>query len=151
MKKIFVLLSSTLCFFIGSAQFVAKMEIKEPIAGLCSAKDVYVMFPGFKGQTEAECPVKNDEILRRLDSAVTFLKDNPAYEDKGMLNLIINCQGKVVQCMMDNKTKSPQLDEQIVVVFNSLGDWKPGKLNKKTVDTSKLWSFKIEKGKISFD
>ncbi len=144
-----------LCFisvsFISSAQFVARMEVKEPIPGLCDARNVYVLFPSFKRQEQAVCPVTEDAIVGRLNTEVKFLLDNPQYKDKGMIGLVINCKGQVVQCKMDNKTKSPELDAQIEAVFNSLGEWKPGKLNRKEVDTSRLYSFVIEDGKVSFD
>ena len=78
------------------------------------------------------------------------MKDNPKYDDKGMIGLVINCKGEVVQCKMDNKTKTPELDKQIEDVFNSLGQWTSGKLNGKEVDTSRLFSFKIKNGKITF-
>jgi len=104
-----------------------------------------------KGQEEAVCPVSEEEILKRLNSEVAFLKDNPKYKDEGMMGLIINCKGEIVQCKMDNKTQSPELDKQIEAVFNSLGNWKSGKLNGKEVDTSLLYSFKIKKGVITFD
>lgn len=127
------------------------MEVKEPIPGLCNANQVYVLFPSFKGQQEAVCPVSEDAILQRLNSEVKFLIDNPEYDDKGMIGVVINCKGDVVQCKMDNKTKSPELDKQIEDVFNTLGEWKPGKLKRKDVDTSQLFSFVIKDGKVSFD
>ncbi|MBL7856354.1 MAG: hypothetical protein JNM57_01600 [Cyclobacteriaceae bacterium] len=133
------------------AQFVAKLELKESIAGICNDKEVYAMFPTMKGQEEAVCPVSKTVILERLNSEVQFLMDNPRYDDKGMIGIIINCKGEVVQCKMDNKTKSPELDKQIEAVFNTLGEWKPGKLNRKEVDTSRLFSFKIKNGKIVFE
>ena len=134
-----------------SAQFVAKMEVKEDIPGICDKNEVYALFPSFQGQKEAVCPVTKEDILQRLNSEVQFLKDNPNHKDKGMIGLVINCKGAVVKCKMDNKTKSTELDMQIEAVFNSLGDWKPGKLNGKKVDSSKLYSFKVKKGEISFD
>lgn len=144
-----------LCFISGSlissAQFVARMEVKEPIPGLCDARNVYVLFPSFKRQERAVCPVTEDAILERLNTEVKFLLDNPQHKDKGMIGLVINCKGRVVQCKMDNKTQSPELDAQIEALFNSLGEWKPGKLNRKEVDTSRLFSFVIEDGKVSFD
>jgi hypothetical protein len=66
-----------------------------------------------------------------------------------MVNIIINCEGEVVKCEIDNKTKYPEPDNQIVAVFNSPGKWKPGKLNGKNVDSSRLWSFDIVNGKIT--
>ena len=140
-----------ICFMIvhATAQLVAKVEIKEPIPGLCNEKAVYSLFPMFGDQVIAACPVSNEEILSRLDTAVTFLKDNPKYKDKGMVSVMINCKGEVVKCEMDNKTKDATLDSQIVAVFASLGSWKAGLLNGKPVDSVRLFSFEIKKGKIT--
>jgi len=131
----------------AAAQFVARLEVKEPIPGVCNNKEVYNLLPMFKGQEEASCPVTKDEILARLNSEVTYLHDKPTYNDKGMIGLIINCQGEVVQCKMDNKTKDPALDAQIEKVFSTLGQWKAGRLKGKKVDTSRLFSFQIVNGK----
>jgi hypothetical protein len=151
MTRLLLISVMTGFYFTSSAQFVARMEVKEPIPGLCNDQEVYAMLPSFKGQKEAVAPVSEKGILERLNSEVQFLKDHPDHADKGMIGLVINCKGKVVQCKMDNKTKDPDLDKQIEAVFNSLGEWKAGKLNNKNVDTSRLFSFKIENGKIAFD
>jgi hypothetical protein len=149
MKKITALLFAFVCYTTATAQFAARMEIKENIPGICDVKNVYVMFPMFEGQKEAECPVSKKQIEERLDAEVTYLKDSVAYEDKGMVNIIINCKGEVVKCEIDNKTKSSELDKEIVAVFNSLGKWKAGKLKGTKVDSATLWSFEIKKGKFS--
>lgn len=133
----------------ASAQFVAKMQLTEDIEGICDKDEVYALFPSLKGQIEAECPLTIEEIQQRLNAEVQFLKDNPKYKGKGMIGLVINCEGEVVQCKMDNKTKSEELDAQIEAVFNSLGVWKAGKLEGSKVDSSRLFSFTIKKGKIS--
>ncbi len=127
------------------------MEVKEDIPGICDKNEVYALFTSFDGQDEAICPISKDEILKRLNSEIQFLKDNPKYKDKGMIGLIINCRGEVIKSKMDNKTKNTELDKQIEAVFNSLGEWKAGKLNGKNIDSSRLFSFKIKKGVISFD
>lgn len=151
MKKIIFTAFVAMITFSASAQFVARMEVKEDIPGICDKNEVYALFPSLKGQKEAVCPISEKEIAKRLNAEVQFLKDHPKFKGKGMMGLIINCKGEVVQCKMDNKTKSKELDEQIESVFNNLGEWKPGKLNKKAVDSSRLFSFKIKKGKLSFD
>lgn len=150
MKQIFIFFLSMLAMATANAQFVAKVEIKEPVKGLCNNKAVYSLFPMFEGQVQAVCPVAEEEILRRLDSAVTFLKEHVSFMDKGMVSIMINCKGEVVKCEMDNKTKDSTLDSQIVAVFNALGQWKAGVLNGKPVDSMRLYSFQIKNGKISF-
>ena len=62
---------------------------------------------------------------------------------------MISCKGDMVKCEIDNKTKDAGLDSQIVAVFASLGDWKAGKLNGSPVDSMRLYSFEIKKGKIT--
>lgn len=103
----------------------------------------------FGDQVEAACSVADSTIERRLNDEVQFLKDHPKYNDKGMVNMIINCKGEVVQCKIDNKTKSPDLDDQVVAVFKSLTAWKAGKLNGGEVDSLRLWSFEVKKGRIT--
>jgi hypothetical protein len=151
MKKIgLVILMATFGLTL-SAQFVAKMEVKEDIPGLCNKNEVYALLPSFKGQKVAVCPVTEEDILKRLNTEVKFVKDNSSYQDKGMIGLIINCKGEVVKCKMDNNTGNIDLDKQIEAVFNSLGSWKAGKLNKKEVDSSRLFSFKIENSTFTFN
>jgi hypothetical protein len=149
MKKTLLFLTSVLMSLSVSAQFVAKMEVKEAIPGICNENEVYALISSFKGQQKAVCPVSKDDILKRLNNEVEFIKTNPDFVDKGMIGLVINCKGQVVKCKMDNKTKSVELDKQIEIIFDSLGAWKPGKLNGKEVDTSVLFSFDINNGKFT--
>jgi hypothetical protein len=148
MKKILFVFTLVLSSFFSFSQFVAKAEIKEKIEGICDIKNVYSLFPMFKGQEEATCSVPDSVIEVKLNNDIAFIKDKPKYTDKGMVSIIINCKGEVVQCKIDNATKSPELDQQIVTVFKTLTTWKAGKLNGKEVDSVKLWSFEIKKGRI---
>lgn len=128
---------------------VAAMEVKEPINGVCDNSNVIVIlpFPG-NGQVSAKAPKTNLEIAQELNEKVLFLKDKPDYEDTGMVNLIINCKGNLVKCDIDNETKSPELDKQIVAVFSELKNWTAGKVNNNSVDTVVMYRFTIKNGKI---
>ncbi|MBI5372096.1 MAG: hypothetical protein HZA79_08730 [Sphingobacteriales bacterium] len=150
MKKTGIALFALLLSQLLPAQFVATMEIKDndSIQGLCNRKQVYSLFPMFKGQEAAKCDIADETIEDRLNAEVVYLKENPKQNDKGMVSIIINCKGEVVRCETDNKTKSEELDKQILAVFTSLKKWKPGKLNGKEVDSVTLWSFEIKKGKL---
>lgn len=66
-----------------------------------------------------------------------------------MLNLIVNCHGKMVRCQIDKETKSKELDQQLVSVFAEMKNWEAGTINGKAVDTVVLYSFTIENGKVS--
>jgi hypothetical protein len=149
MKKILTVLVLIQISLSAYTQIVARAEIKEKIDGICDIKNVYTLFPMFGDQVEAVCSVPDSTIEGKLNRDVEFLRDNPKYNDKGMVSIIINCKGEVVQCKIDNETKSPILDEQIVNVFKTLTSWKAGKLNGKEVDSLRLWSFEIKKGKVT--
>jgi hypothetical protein len=151
MKQLVLTLIFCTIITIVNGQFVARMEVKEDIPGLCDRNEVIAVLPGLKDQEAAVCPVSKKEILDRLNTEVQFVKDNPKFNGKGMIGLIVNCKGDVVQCKMDNKTKSEELDRQIEAVFHNLGSWKPGKLSNRDVDTSNLYSFRIKNGKFLFD
>lgn len=151
MKSVFFLVTLMFGCLISSAQFVARMEAKEPIPGVCNMKNIVALLPMFKGQEVAIAPISEKEMEQRLNAEVKFLAENPTYSDKGMMGLVINCKGELVQCKMDNKTKSEELDKQIEKVFSSFGAWKAGKLNGKPVDTSNLFSFTIENGRLSLN
>ena len=79
MKHILTLLIVLQVFSSSSAQFVATMEITEPIEGLCNDKKVYALFPMLDGQEKAVCPVSDNEIAIRINNEVGFLKQNPKY------------------------------------------------------------------------
>ena len=138
---------------VVSAQMVAKMISKEVIEGLCDVNEVYALMPYFdKTQIKAVCPFSEEEIVKKLNSEVQYLKDNPKYKGKGMVNLVINCKGELVQCKInDAKEKTKELDEQIVAVFISLGVWQTGSINGKDVDSSDHFTFKIKKGVLTKD
>ena len=146
MKKIILVLFLIQFCLFSYSQMVAKVEMKENIEGICDNKNVYTLFPMFGDQVEAVCSVPDSIIQENLNKEIEFLKDKPNYKDKGMVSIFINCKGQVVQCKIDNRSKSPALDEQVVNVFKKLTSWKAGKLNGKEVDSMRLWSFEIKKG-----
>lgn len=151
MKKMFFFLLSAMISGTSFSQFVARAEIKEDIPGICDKKNVFTLLAMLDGQKEAVAAVKDAAIEKMLADSVVYLKDKADYNDKGMVSIIINCKGDVVKCETDNKTKSPELDEQVVKVFKTVTFTKPGKLNGKSVDSLRLWSFEIKNGKITIN
>lgn len=151
MKKIILALLILQISTSSYSQMVAKVQMKENIEGICDNKNVYTLFPMFGDQVEAVCLVPDSTIQERLNSEIQFLKDKPKYKDKGMVSIFINCKGQAVQCKIDNKSKSPELDDQVVAVFKTLTTWKAGKLNGKEVDSLRLWSFEIKNGRLTLN
>ena len=150
MKKILIVIV-LMTAFTASAQFVVKLDVNENVPGICDKKSVYVLFNTLQGQEEPECPVTKDEILRRLNTEVTFLKEHPRTRIKAIINMVINCKGVAVQCKMDKKSKYTELNKQILAVFSSLGIWKAGKLDGKEVDSSQIYSIVLKKGKFNWE
>jgi len=163
MKKSFIFSYLLLVLILSSAcssskssslgnmdNMLAIMQVDEPIPGVCDNSMVVAILP-FPGgsQVKAKTAVTDEEIETLLNTNVAFLKDKSDYNDKGMVGLIVNCEGKMVRCEIDNKTKNHELDQQIVDVFSELKEWKPGTVKGKPVDTSVLYSFTIKKGQIS--
>lgn len=151
MKKLSFLLLTLTLSLTASAQMEVIMEMTDNVKGLCNKNEVYMLIEAIDGQKEAICPLEKSEILKRLNTEVAFCKSNPGHNDKGTVDLVISCKGKVVKCAMGIKTKSPELDKQIETVFNSLGVWKPGTFNKKAVDSEAIWGLKVVDGVFTFE
>lgn len=157
MKKIFISAITLISLFACSTtknssmgNMVATMQVDEPIPGVCDNSKVIAILPfSGNGQIKAQAPLTEEEITEKLNAEVDFLKDKPDYNDMGMVGLIVNCEGKMVRCQIDNKTQSPELDQQIVNIFSKMLDWKAGTINGHPVDTSVLYSFEIKNGVIS--
>jgi len=147
MKNLLLTLTQLFLLTSLSAQIVGRLELKEDIIGICDKHEVYTLFPSIdKNQVDAICPVSEETILNRLNNEVKFIKENPKTKCEGMVKIIINCSGKPVLCKITNSTGIVELDDQILEVFKSLGDWKNGYFNGKAVDCVQLFSYKIRKG-----
>ena len=128
------------------SQNVFYIDMEENIEGMCNEK-VFALLPIYDNHEVAVCPLQKNEIIKKLNDEITFIENNPKFKDKGNVSIIINCKGEVIQCIMEKNTKDSELDKQIIEVFNSLGNWKPGKINGIEVDSYNSFSFKIKKGK----
>jgi hypothetical protein len=150
MKK--KLLSALLLFFAlpSPAQFVAILIVEHEFTGACNIDAIYAIFGNSASQSPAVCPLSREEILNRLNTEITFPGEPKNYSDDGVVAVIINCKGELVSCYMDRKTENPQVDEQILAVFNTLVSWKVAILNGKPVDSTQLFNFTIRKGIFSF-
>jgi hypothetical protein len=132
------------------AQFIATVEMKEPVEGICNNTKVYALFKGFQGQIPPKCALTNEEIQKLLNE-IPFLKANPKFKGKGMAGVYINCKGEAIGWEIDNKSKSQELDKQLLEVFKTLRSWTQGKLNGMSVDTRELISYTIKKGVLTLN
>ena len=78
MKKTSLILLAAVWSLTASAQFVAKVQITEDIAGICDKSEVYALFPSLEGQEEAICPMTDEEILVKDISTLSDTKSADA-------------------------------------------------------------------------
>lgn len=134
-------------------QFIATMQPEEPIDGVCNMDKIYVMLPTMDGQKPAEPPMGMDSLRYRVNEELGFLNERPSHDDSGMVNVVINCNGKVVRSEIDgnSKTQSEKLDSQIEELFANSGPWEPAEYHGREVDSNRLLSFVIEEGSFRFE
>mgnify|MGYP000382863699 CR=1 FL=1 len=149
MKKIILITLISLASLGAVAQLEARVEMTEEIEGVCDLQNVYALFPMFGDQVEAVCPITKEEFLKRLNE-LQYLKDNPKFKYKGTIGIVINCEGEVVDCKVDVKSKDAEFNKQLTELMSSLGNWEPGKLDKKEVDSYQTYFIKIKKGKVKY-
>jgi len=134
----------------AGSHMVARMEVKEPIPGVCDNNNVLalsimsLMNPEIA--TDAQCALSEPQMVKKLNEEVAFLKENPEFNGNGMIGIIVSCRGEAVQVSISNKSSSPELDEQILAVFKTFTSWEAGKYQGKPVDSSQLFSYTIKEG-----
>jgi len=132
-----------------ATNIIARMEVKEAIPSVCDNANVIAILPfSGNGQIKAKPNLTEQQISERLNNEVQFIKDNPSYNDKGMVSVIVNCKGDMVRCNISNKTRNTELDNQIVKVFSEIKIWSPATVKGRRVDSVVLYSFEIVNGKI---
>ncbi len=149
MKK--VIISAIILFStsILSAQFIATVEMKENVEGICDHNRVFGLFNSFEGQKKAECSLNKLEIQKLLNEA-EYLKSHPKFKAKGMFGVYINCKGEPLEWKVSVKTNK-ELDAQLLAIFMTLEDWTTGQLNGENVDSRNLISYKIKKGVLTIN
>ncbi len=141
------------CSFLSDAQaqIVAREEMTVKVEGICNDKQVYVLFSSFNDQTQAKCSLTNDEIKALMNEKLEYLKKNPGFKGKGTVAVYINCKGDPLLWEISSKTKSAELDEQILSFFKTLRTWTPGQLQGKNVDSRVFISYRIKKGVLAVE
>ena len=148
MKNTILTLLTVLISFTLFSQTI-KTDPKKP--PLCDERSLYSLQPSIKGQVQAICPLSKEALAKKLNAEVKYLKTHPGLTDKGRIGWVINCKGQVSLCQMDVKTTSPELDKQLETSLSSLGEWKPGTLYEKPVDSSVLYVIVITNGVVSVE
>ena len=138
---IFILFSSCL------SQMTAKVQLKEPIEGICDNDNIYSLMDFQEGQIEAEPNLSEGQIEKELNNSIKFLDKYPKYKGKGIVSIFINCKGESLKVTSQVlKKRNTELENELIEYFKLITKWKPGTYYKKTVDSDRTYSFKIKKG-----
>lgn len=142
MKKFIAILFFIICN-VSYAQ--TQLTIVDTINGFCNEADLYIIIDGFGNQQEAKCPISNSELANRLKE-LQFFQENPKFKGEILISVDINCNGEVVN--VESKFNDSNLNRQIIDMFFSLGNYTPGIIQSKNVDSIVLYSLEIKKGEL---
>ncbi|WP_300666282.1 protein S100 [Fluviicola sp.] len=147
----------TLFFLLISAYSIGQQKIPEEkpkrimlrkkIEGMCvPAKDVFELYNGNEGELEPKCSVSKEELIEMLNKELSFLKNNPDFKGRGMVSVLINCEGRAVgwgEVVVKNK----ELNEEILTfLIKQNFEWEPGYFKDKAIDSLFSFSYQVVRG-----
>lgn len=131
---------------LANAQVPATVEVTEHLAGLCDSTAVYDLFHSYHGVQPAVCSVSKMAIQARLNSGVTYHKEDRRFKlkDDSMVTAWISCEGRLLKATMNSR--STVFNEQVEAVFRELEGWSPGRYAGKAVDSVQRWGIVLHEG-----
>lgn len=140
-------LAALLCLASSAyAQVPTTVEITEHLDCLCDSTAVYDLFYSYHGVQPAVCSVSKMAIQARLNSGVTYHKEDRRFKlkDDSMVTAWISCEGRLLKATMNSK--STEFNEQVEAVFRELEGWTPGRYAGKAVDSVQRWGIILHEG-----
>lgn len=125
-----------------------KVLLRKKVEGMCiPAKFVLELYNGNPNEVEPKCSIDKEELIERLNSDLQFLKKHPDFKGRGMVSVIINCEGKVVGWAEAVKSRNEELNEEILsFLIKQNFDWKPGIYKEENIDSIFSFSYQIVRG-----
>lgn len=140
-------LAALLCFASSTyAQVPTTVDVTEHLEGLCDSTAVYDLFYSYHGVQPAVCSVSKMAIQARLNSGVTYHKEDRRFKlkDDSMITAWISCEGRLLKATMNSK--SSEFNEQVEAVFRDLEGWTAGRYAGKAVDSVQRWGIILHEG-----
>jgi len=141
------LLTTLLCLSpLVYAQVPTTVEVTEHLEGLCDSTAVYDLFYSYHGVQPAVCTVSKMAIQARLNSGVTYHKEDRRFKlkDDSMITAWISCEGRLLKATMNSK--SAEFNQQVEAVFRELEGWTAGRYAGKAVDSVQRWGIILHEG-----
>ncbi len=127
-----------------------RVLLRKAVPGMCfPAKQVIEPYNGNPDEVEPVCSVTKEELIELLNNDLQFLKNNPEFKGRGMISVVINCEGKVISWAEVVKSRNKELNEEILAFLVKQDfDWEPGKYKEETIDSVYSFSYQIIRGKL---
>ena len=135
---------------LQSDQGPKRVILRKAVPGMCvPAKQVIEPYGGNPDEVEPKCSVEKEELTELLNSDLQFLKNNPEFKGRGMISVIINCEGKVVGWAEAVKSRNGDLNEEILAfLIKQDFEWEAGKYKDEPIDSVYSFSYQIIRGKL---
>lgn len=151
-NKMKQLIATSLLLLVGNFSFGQMIMTTEGVTAknVCQPNTVYFL-TGMKKEKRAK-PVESIEaIQQKLNSEVSFARDNPDFSGKASIQFAVNCKGEVGGGFhVVIKSGEEKFDEALINFFKSITDWNPGMRKKnKPVDSWYMWRVEIKDRYIS--
>lgn len=127
-----------------------RVTLKKAIPGMCiPSKQVLELYGGNPDEVEPKCMLDKEELSIRLNADLSFLKTHPEFKGRGMISIVINCEGKVIGWSEVVKSKNGELNDEILAYLMKQDlEWEAGKYKEEKIDSVYSFSYQIVRGKL---
>lgn len=124
--------------------------LRKAVPGMCiPSKKVLELYNGNPDEIEPKCSMDKEELIANLNDDLKFLKDHPDFKGRGMVSVIINCEGKVIGWAEAVKSKNSELNDEILsYLIQQDFEWKAGQYKEEPIDSVFSFSYQIIRGKL---
>lgn len=153
MNKLLILLMPFIALYSESQtmdEAPKRVTLKKVVSGMCvPSKQVLELYGGNPDEVEPKCIIDKEELTERLNSDLSFLKNHPEFKGRGMISIVINCEGKVIGWSEVVKSKNRELNDEILAYLMKQDfEWEAGKYKEEKIDSIYSFSYQIVRGKL---
>lgn len=124
-----------------------RVQLKKAAPGMCTpSKQVIEPYGGNPDEKEPKCSVNKEELTELLNNELAFLKNHPDFKGRGMVSVLINCEGKAIG-WADVVDKNKVLNQEILAfLIKQDFEWEPGYYKDEAIDCIFSFSYQVVRG-----